>query len=116
MLLPTIGHRYLLVIVLIAQVIYTCAATDSRGTPPLIWRAQNSARTSRSPQLCMYVMSVICTKTVLPRAQVKQIGGMVKYLRENKVLATPLENNDQSAFIARSNIISSECGGGGHGW
>ena len=36
--------------------------------------------------------------------------------RENKVLATPLENNDQSAFIARPNISSEcVCGGGGDG-
>ena len=56
----------------------------------------------------------VIPKTVLPRAQSKQIGGVVKYLCENKVLATPLENNDQSAFIARPNISSEcVCGGGG---
>ena len=36
--------------------------------------------------------------------------GRGQNLREDKVLATPLENNDQSAFIARINIC---CGGGG---
>ena len=38
--------------------------------------------------------------------------GRGQNLREDKVLATPLENNDQSAFIARINIC---CGGGGGG-
>ena len=51
-------------------------------------------------------------KAVLPRARAKQIGGVVIFWRKNKVLATPLENNDQSAFIARLNNISS--GGGEH--
>ena len=62
----------------------------------------------------------VIPQTVLPRAQSKQIGGVVKYLRENKVLATPLENNNQSPFIARPNINSEcvcvcVCGGGGGG-
>ena len=56
----------------------------------------------------------VIPKNVLLRARSKQIGSVVKYLHENKVLATPLENNDQSAFIARLNI-SSEWGEGGGG-
>ena len=32
--------------------------------------------------------------------------GRGHFLRENNILATPLENNDQSAFIARLNNIS----------
>ena len=39
--------------------------------------------------------------------------GRGQFLRENKVLATPLENNDQSAFIAGPNISSEWEGGGG---
>ena len=51
-------------------------------------------------------------KAVLPRARSKQIGGVVIFLRKNKVLATPLENNDQSAFIAR--LSRGGGGAGGH--
>ena len=54
-------------------------------------------------------------KAVLPRARVKQIGGVVIFLRENKILATPLENIDQSTFIARLNNISRGGGEGGGG-
>ena len=50
---------------------------------------------------------------VLPRARSKQIGGMVKILRENKVLAMPLENTDKSAFITRLSISVGKGGGGG---
>ena len=81
----------------------------------LLVGTKNTVNSPQRLQIYWNRGALLLPKAVLPRARLKQIGGVVIFLRENKILATPLENNDQSAFIARLNNISGGGGGAPYG-